>query len=102
MTPVGHAAVSFLAGKYFRLSMTALIVGGIAPDLDFLLLPFAGFNMWHRVITHNVFFVLVVAGLLACAAGKERARVALAAVFGGGLHLLVDSMLDSNPSNGIG
>ena len=102
MTPIGHAAVSFLAARGLRLSLPALVIGGLAPDVDFVLLPFAGFNTWHRVLTHNIFFVLVLAAALALFSGKNRGRYFAAALIGGGLHLMIDSMLDTNPSNGIG
>ena len=39
MTPIGHTAVSYLAGKATRLPVLGVIAGGLWPDLDFLLLP---------------------------------------------------------------
>src|SRR5262245_41313183 len=80
MTPSVHAAVSFLAARGLRLSLPALVIGGLAPDVDFVLLPFAGFNTWHRVLTHNIFFVLVLAAALALFSGKNRGRYFAAAL----------------------
>jgi LexA-binding, inner membrane-associated putative hydrolase len=67
-----------------------------------VLLPFHEFNGWHRVITHNVFYVLAVAAVCAAVARNEKGKQALAVIIGGLMHLGLDSMLDSNPSNGIG
>lgn len=39
--------------------MTALIIGGLLPDIDFLFLFFKWFNQAHRVVTHNIFFILL-------------------------------------------
>lgn len=83
--------------------MSAIIIGGILPDLDFIFIFFEWFNQVHRVITHNILFVCLVsiAGLLA--APKDRKKAVCAGLFIGGImHLFVDSVMDNNPSNGIG
>jgi membrane-bound metal-dependent hydrolase YbcI (DUF457 family) len=104
MTPLGHLSVSYLAGKTSKsISLPAIIIGGILPDIDFLFLPFSWFNQFHRVITHNLLFIGLVAiiGAFINLSGQKR-RVTLSLLLGGALHLFVDSCLDSNPSNGIG
>lgn len=102
MTPVGHAAVSFLLARWRRWPVAPALVGGLAPDIDFVLLPFGGFNELHRVVTHNLLFVVLVAGACAAFAPQARLLSATAAGAAGLLHLAVDSLLDSNASNGIG
>ena len=105
MTPLGHLAVSYSAGQVQRRALPFVIVGGLAPDLDFLLLGAPGFNALHRTLTHNLFFVGVVAAACALFAGltKGSKRAAFFGALWGGLgHLLIDAVLDSNPSNGVG
>jgi membrane-bound metal-dependent hydrolase YbcI (DUF457 family) len=104
MTPLGHLSVSYLAGKTSKsISLPAVIIGGILPDIDFLFFQFPWFNQFHRVITHNLLFIGLVAiiGAFVNLSGQKR-RVALSLLLGGALHLFADSCLDSNPSNGIG
>ena len=106
VTPIGHAAVSLVAGRPGRLDPRALVLGGILPDLDWLLFWAPGFNAWHRVATHNVAFVIV-GSLLAVALarrwlhGPSVASIG-AVMLGAALHVLVDACMDTNPSNGIG
>jgi membrane-bound metal-dependent hydrolase YbcI (DUF457 family) len=104
MSPPGHAAVSYLLGRAVPwLSLPAVLVGGVLPDVDFVLLPFSWFNRIHRVATHNLWFVLAVAIVgLAFAKNGRRSPVFLGLLIGGLLHLLVDSCMDSNPTNGLG
>ncbi|MBI5664069.1 MAG: metal-dependent hydrolase [Nitrospirae bacterium] len=104
MTPIGHLTVSYVTGKSFRnISLTAIIIGGVLPDIDFLFLFFDWFNQVHRVVTHNIFFILLVALLTAAFAAKGKKQVAGYSLFlGGMLHLMIDSVMDNNPSNGIG
>jgi membrane-bound metal-dependent hydrolase YbcI (DUF457 family) len=82
-----------------------MVVGAALPDVDYALVWAPQFNAWHRVITHNVAFVVVVAGAGALVAPKRaghRGEVAAALAVGGLTHLITDSMLDTNPTNGIG
>lgn len=103
MTPFGHASVSYLAGARWKHAwLPGVIAGGLLLDIDFLLLPFPFFNQIHRVATHNVFFVLLLALIGGLAAKSSRQKVALSILAGGLLHLLIDSMMDDNPTNGIG
>jgi membrane-bound metal-dependent hydrolase YbcI (DUF457 family) len=103
MSTIGHLSVSYLAGKINRdTCMWAILLGGILPDADFLLLPFPFFNQVHRLITHNLPFLIVSALIIAFWAKERRRAVASGIIFGGVLHLLVDACMDSNPSNGIG
>ncbi|CAA9565284.1 MAG: hypothetical protein AVDCRST_MAG86-996 [uncultured Truepera sp.] len=105
MTPLGHLAVSYSAGKPLsrplRVSLPHLVLGGVAPDIDFLLLPFSSFNTLHRSLTHNLFFVVATALLFALWRSAS-ASVFFSALLGGCGHLLIDSLFDSNPSNGVG
>jgi membrane-bound metal-dependent hydrolase YbcI (DUF457 family) len=104
MTPLGHFSVSYLVGKTSKsISLPAVIIGGILPDIDFLFFQFPWFNQFHRVVTHNLLFIGLVTfiGAFIRLSGQKR-RVALSLLLGGALHLFVDSCLDSNPSNGIG
>jgi hypothetical protein len=86
--------------------MWAFLIGGVAPDIDFALLPFDSFNSLHRTITHNLFFVaLIAAAGAACMLRRpkrDRIRFACAAFIAGLLHLLIDSVMDANGSNGVG
>lgn len=104
MTPAGHLSISYISGKGFRnIPITAVVLGGILPDLDFIFIFFDWFNQAHRVVTHNLPFVLLfsITGFLS--APKERKKsVSLGLFIGGILHLLIDSVMDNNPSNGIG
>lgn len=109
MTPLGHVSLSFISGSYlFRTSrknagLFAFILGGAAPDLDFLFLMFDWFNNAHRVISHNLLFITVVAFAGAVFAGEEKRKPVVLGLFAGGLlHLAIDSCLDNNPTNGIG
>lgn len=109
MTPAGHVSVSFIAGSWlFRgqrrnTVIPALIIGGIAPDMDFLFFLFDWFNKVHRVISHNLLFITVVALVGAVISGREKWMAAASGLFIGGLlHLAIDSCLDNNPTNGIG
>jgi membrane-bound metal-dependent hydrolase YbcI (DUF457 family) len=82
--------------------MAAIVVGGLAPDLDLLLLPFAVFNAFHRTASHSLVFVALVAVTCMVFTRQRREAVLAGAALGGLLHLLVDSMMDTNPTNGIG
>ncbi len=106
MTPVGHAAVALLAGRPGRLPPTALVIGGVLPDADWLLFWAPSFNAWHRVATHNLTFVLVASALAALALrrwmGLGWTRAFAAVAIGALAHVVVDACMDTNPSNGIG
>ena len=123
MTPLGHLAVSYSLGKgakvyrgafgraHHTLVSSSIVVGGLAPDLDFLLIGLPSFNALHRSLTHNLFFVLGVAALYVLLISKrdvkalseaQLSRVFCGAVTGGLSHLFLDAILDSNTSNGVG
>ena len=103
MTPVGHASVSCLAGIAMpRRSIAILVAAGLWPDVDFVLLWMDNFDAFHRVITHNVFFVIGTAIIAALVLPRKRLMTFQLVLIGGGLHLLMDSLLDSNPGNGVG
>ncbi len=104
MTPLGHLSVSVVTGHSFkRLCIPALIVGGILPDIDFIFILTDFFNHVHRVITHNLLFI-VLASLAAIiiVRGERWQTVGLSMFIGGASHLFIDACMDNNPSNGIG
>ncbi|OYD82907.1 metal-dependent hydrolase [Azospirillum brasilense] len=108
MTPVGHAAVSWLAGRPFPgAARPWLIAGGLVPDADLLLGLAGDFNELHRQGTHSLAFAALFA-LLAWAVCKAARRpiaartAAIAAAVGVLLHIQADSMLDGNATNGVG
>lgn len=104
MTPIGHLSISFLASRTNRrIVLAAVVIGGLLPDFDYIFVLFPWFNQMHRLVTHNLSFVVLaaVAGWLFSSAGM-RQRVAGSLLLGGMLHLLVDACMDANPSNGIG
>ena len=109
MTPLGHISVSFLSGSCFIRNsykdtvLPALIIGGVLPDMDFLFILFDWFNKAHRVISHNMLFIVLVALIGSVIAGSEHKKIVAISLFAGGLlHLAIDSCLDNNPTNGIG
>ncbi len=104
MSPLGHLSCSYLAGQTLKnCHMPAILLGGVLPDIDFLLLPFSFFNQIHRLATHNLLFIVLLAvGIGWWTAKGNRLNFVFSLFLGGLLHLLVDSCLDSNPSNGIG
>jgi membrane-bound metal-dependent hydrolase YbcI (DUF457 family) len=109
MTPFGHASAAFISGSLFtrnslrNAALFSLIIGATLPDIDYLFIMFDWFNRIHRVITHNLLF-LVSASLIGSAlAGKGDKKIVAIGLFAGGLlHLAIDSCLDNNPTNGIG
>jgi membrane-bound metal-dependent hydrolase YbcI (DUF457 family) len=104
MTPLGHLSVSYLSARSVRrVSVPAVIIGGFLPDLDFLFLSSDRFNMYHHVVTHNIFFLGIAALIAYLITDKQnRLVVALSIFFGGFLHLMADSIMDNNFSNGVG
>ncbi len=102
MTPLGHASISIITKKFFKqLNLKYLVTGGIIPDIDFILLWHNEFNSIHRVISHNIFFMLFLI-LFIWLIEKNKIVISLSFLIGFMLHLLIDSILDTNPSNGIG
>lgn len=104
MTPAGHISISYLFGRYFKyISIPAIIIGGILPDMDFIFLFAPWFNRIHRVITHNLTFLLLTSAAGALIIERQRKAVIFASlIIGGLLHLFFDSCVDGNPSNGLG
>lgn len=103
MTVFGHGSVSYISARLTPGAIIpACVIGGIIPDIDFIFILFPFFNEIHRVITHNLFFVMITSGLICLFFPKKKIKAWLCAFVCGMLHLLVDSMLDQNPTNGIG
>ncbi|MBC8074092.1 MAG: metal-dependent hydrolase, partial [Deltaproteobacteria bacterium] len=110
MTPAGHLAIGVLIGHASARARAwaprAVAVGAVLPDIDFLMVWSSHFNAWHRVVTHNLLFVLASSLLLAIPLARRQHVALLAmttALFVGGLsHLLVDACIDANASNGVG
>jgi membrane-bound metal-dependent hydrolase YbcI (DUF457 family) len=104
MTPIGHLSVSFITGKSIhKFSLPALMIGGVLPDIDFVFILFEWFNQVHRVITHNIFFI-VFASLVGIifVSHERRQTVGFSMFIGGAVHLFIDSCMDNNPTNGVG
>ena len=104
MTPAGHFSASYITGKssnYF--SLPAIIIGGVLPDIDFIFLFFDWFNQVHRLTSHNLLFIIL-ASLIAAAfaSGGRRVTIGLSLFMGAFMHLMFDSVMDNNPSNGLG
>ncbi|MEW6601554.1 MAG: metal-dependent hydrolase [Nitrospirota bacterium] len=105
MSPIGHLTISYVSSRTFfrNLSLTALLVGGVLPDIDFLFLFFKWFNQAHRVVSHNLLFILTASLFAAAVSDKGQKKAAgLSLLAGGMLHLMIDSVMDINPTNGIG
>jgi hypothetical protein len=88
-----------------RIPLLAFVIGGLAPDVDYLFVWAESFNAWHRVVTHNLPFVTLVTGLGVPFARHRRLPVwpVMIGLFAGGMgHLLVDACMDTNASNGLG
>ncbi|HQG30392.1 MAG TPA: metal-dependent hydrolase [Deltaproteobacteria bacterium] len=104
MTPAGHASAAYLAGLSIPwLSMSALVTGALLPDIDYVFYSYPWFSGIHRVLTHNVFFILAVSlPALLFAGPRTKGRVFVSLLLGGMIHLLTDACFDSNPRNGIG
>lgn len=104
MTPLGHLAVGQLVHRALPISpptseralWTACAVGSLAPDLDFVFLPFSWFNELHRTGSHSLVFVLGLA--LLCARWLDWRRMAICGL----AHLAADTLVDANPDNGTG
>lgn len=103
MTPIGHTAISYCIGKTsrnYKLIFPAIIIGTI-PDIDFIFIGFDWFNEYHRVLTHNIFFIGLMAMLLQLIYQFNK-RELFFLFFIGFVHLIIDSIMDTNPTNGIG
>ena len=104
MTPLGHASISYLLSRVTtRLSLAALLLGGLLPDIDYLFVFAPWFNVIHRAVTHNLLFVFLTAAIGFFITPKDRRiSIFIGLALGGVFHLFADSIIDSNPSNGIG
>ncbi|WP_071515986.1 metal-dependent hydrolase [Geitlerinema sp. PCC 9228] len=104
MSPLGHFSISYFLGQQTpRICLWAILVGGLLPDIDFLLLPATHFNQIHRQLTHNLLFVFLTSIGIGGWGNATHQWMRVSSLFVGGmLHLLVDACLDTNPTNGIG
>ncbi len=104
MTPLGHLSVAYISGKSIKnISLPAIIIGGVLPDIDFLFIFFDWFNKYHRVITHNLFFITLAAIIGSFLVSGNQRKIVMLSVFLGGIsHLFIDSCMDANPTNGTG
>ena len=104
MTPIGHLSISYISGKSIRnISLPAMIIGGILPDIDFVFIFFDWFNQYHHMVTHNLLFISFAAIFGFFAGDGTRKKVVASSLFlGVFLHVFVDSCMDNNPTNGIG
>jgi len=98
MTPLGHLAIGYLLYVVLgrRYSMWAILFGAILPDVDAIMLATPYFEQFHRGPTHSIFFLVLTALLL-------RRVLSAAGVFLGGMsHLIIDTLGDNWPYNGVG
>lgn len=102
MTPLGHGTSAAVLAAAMRLPYRTCILGALAPDLDFLLFSLPAFNEIHRTFTHSLLFVALVALAAGIPRALPRSRHVAAALVGGIAHLAADSVLDANPTNGLG
>lgn len=104
MSPVGHISVSYiLTASASKITILSGIIGALLVDFDFIFLPFPWFNEIHRVVTHNIFFVFVLSLLgWFVVKGEYKKYVMTGLLIGGMSHLIIDALMDSNPSNGMG
>jgi membrane-bound metal-dependent hydrolase YbcI (DUF457 family) len=104
MTPIGHLSVSYISAQSIKnISLPAIIIGGLLPDIDFIFIFFDWFNQYHHVITHNLLFIsLITFSGVVVVSGSSKKRAGFSLLLGLLLHLAVDSCMDNNPSNGIG
>lgn len=104
MTPIGHISVSYiLTAKASKATVLSAVIAALLVDFDFIFLPFPWFNEIHRVVTHNIFFVLLISSLGYLFTKKDiKKNVFIGILIGGLSHLLLDAMMDTNPSNGLG
>ncbi len=104
MSPVGHLSISYLAVSLFKkISIPAIIVGSLIPDITFIFLPFPFFNQIHRQATHSLLFIVLFAVIIGLwIKDEKKLNFIFSFILGGFLHLLTDSCLDTNPTNGIG
>ena len=104
MTPFGHISISYLAGKsHNKALISALLIGSIIPDIDLLLLPLPWGNSLHRTFTHSLLFIVTISALsLPVPVIKHKLQFFSSLLAGGFLHILADSIIDSNATNGVG
>lgn len=80
-----------------------MVAGALAPDIDFLFLWSPAFDELHRTVTHSLVFVAAAGAAASALAPIGRRRsIGLSFALGALTHVLIDSCLDSNPSNGLG
>jgi inner membrane protein len=85
MDIITHALIPYLLGSYFRLDrrlLAALVLGGIAPDLDLPIALIGGLYpsdllLVHRGITHTIFYGFFFALLVFCLASCKTAKTSL-------------------------
>ena len=104
MTPFGHLSTAFLISRNDRYFLPAALAGSVIMDADIILLPFGIYNGLHRVITHNLFFLVLTTGLVFLIWRKSlnRNQIIFGLITGMVSHMLLDCVLDDNPTNGLG
>lgn len=106
MLPLGHLGVGLGIGAAFRrrASLCALLLGALLPDLDFIFLFHQDFNLIHRTYTHTLYFVCLssLAVYLITMRSPANFLFSLQFFLAAVSHLIIDSIFDNNPSNGLG
>ena len=103
MTPLGHTSISYLVSHTSKkISVWAIILGGLLPDIDYISILTPWFYQIHRVVTHNLLFIGLAAIVGCLLVTKHRRMIFISLLLGGVLHLLADTCFGSSPSNGKG
>ena len=103
MTPLGHAALGGWASLLSsRLILPWVIAGSLLPDIDFVAFAHPDFNEIHRGPSHSLVVAIGVSAVLAFGLSSMPVLAMTSCTLGFALHILCDSMLDTNASNGLG
>lgn len=96
----GHLIAAWLGGKIYEFLRKTkishetwffLLLGGILPDIDFLIDWTLGLQI-HRTITHSLTFMIVIAALIYFVFYQSKQRKSFALAFAGAMiiHLMLD------------
>lgn len=91
MQPPTHIAISSIVDQAAKsiglpLNLKGVILGGLAPDIDWLFVPFLPRNFIHRTVFHSLLWVVTVALI-----GRKKYG-GLSVALGGIAHLAADEL----------
>lgn len=100
MDPISHYMLAWLLGRKLNLEkrvFRVFLLSSLIPDIDvlFLLLGTDSVLKYHGTFTHSVFVVPVLAVLIALAMGPDFRTAIPYALFGGYLHVIIDSLINT-------